>query len=329
MNMTLIIALVIFLQISSLACETCLGIQGACNLKLDEVTLAGAHNAGAGFDGQLKYHKPYISAISCAYRNQYRNVDDMLNAGIRYFDVDLCYEGRSGYAKGVWACHSDAYGGPMYKFLAQIDKWINKPINRREVVVLHFNRDHEVGKEKLIGEGIVKLLKDRWNPSKSNIANGKVTMQTNLDALIGDSVKQNKRIYTFLHLRLTMNSENFLFHHNYIGYTWNSMGWVGSDDCKALATKVSDNCPHEARRKFVRLDLYLSWGLCVDDLASKCNKHIDYAAKRCVKNIEDASWTQAKTVNFIVIDYATEGKGLDAVKVAKQLTEKHIASKQG
>ena len=93
----------------------CNGVEGACDLTLAEVTLPGAHNAGAGFDGPLMYHKPYLPALSCFYRNQRESIYDLLNKGVRYFDVDLCYEGRKKYEKGAWTCHKDAYGGPMSK----------------------------------------------------------------------------------------------------------------------------------------------------------------------------------------------------------------------
>lgn len=305
--------------------ESCLGIQGACDLRLDEITIAGAHNAGAGFNGHLYYHNPYLIALSCTYRNQIQNVTAMLEAGIRYFDIDLCFESRDGYEKGVWTCHKDAYGGPMSKFLKQVNDWLNKPQNRREIVVLHFNRDHEKGeKEEIIGKTIVQQLTELWNPSEINIKTGKLVMQPQIDDLIGNAIKSNKRVYVFLHDRSKKDmKESFLFHQNLIGYTWVSMAYVGSNGCKNLAKKISDNCPYEARRKFVRLDLYLSWGLCIDDLASSCNKHLDYVTRRCYDKINQHR-TYAQTVNFIVTDYSTEKPGIDAVKIAKEITERYI-----
>ena len=46
-------------------------------------------------------------------------------------------------------------------------------------------------------------------------------MQTKINAKIGDSIKDNKRIYVFLHGNLRNNThEQFLFHQDLIGYTW-------------------------------------------------------------------------------------------------------------
>ena len=200
-----------------LSLENCLGIADACNLRLDEITLPGAHNAGSGFDGNLMYHNPYMFAASCWYRNQYKSVAGMLDAGIRYFDLDVCYEDRNGYEKGTWTCHADAYGGILSKFLEQMDDRLDD--NEGAVVVLHFNRDHETGsKQTLIGQDIVNQLKGLWDPSGNN---GKLAMQTKINAKIGDSIKDNKRIYVFLHGNLRNNThEQFLFLQDLIGYTW-------------------------------------------------------------------------------------------------------------
>ena len=67
---------------SSLAEQKCNGLAGLCKLKLDQVTLAGTHNSGAGFDGVLKYGSG-VAALSCFYRNQGASITGQLDLGIR------------------------------------------------------------------------------------------------------------------------------------------------------------------------------------------------------------------------------------------------------
>ena len=67
---------------SSLAERKCNGLAGLCQLKLNQVTLAGTHNSGAGFDGVLKYGSG-VAALSCFYRNQGVSITGQLDLGIR------------------------------------------------------------------------------------------------------------------------------------------------------------------------------------------------------------------------------------------------------
>ena len=84
-----------------------------------------------------------------------------------------------------------------------------------------------------------------------------------------------------------------------------------------LATEISNICPHEAIRKFVRFNLYLSLKLCIWDLEKTCNGHIKYTTNRS-SNIQNNQPTKVKAVNFITIDYTTEGKGKNVVKMQKK-----------
>ena len=235
---------------------SCNGVEGACELRLEHVTLPGAHNAGAGFDGVLMYHNPWMEALSCFYRNQGASVYDLLNRGVRYLDIDLCYEERDGYDKGVWACHGDAYGGPMTMFLEQVDEWLSEDDNRNDVVVLHFNRDHEQGgNEEKIGDGIIKLLEDQWGPSQSGIR-----MQSDIGATLGESVADNKRVFIFLHSRLQQHLQSgkpYLFSERFIGYTWRDEKFIGPNACTRFAKSLGSKCSHEEWHKFIRLDFYM------------------------------------------------------------------------
>ena len=62
--------------------QACNGLPGLCRLKLNQVTLAGTHNSGSGFDGHLKYGTGAL-ASSCFYRNQGKSITGQLDLGIR------------------------------------------------------------------------------------------------------------------------------------------------------------------------------------------------------------------------------------------------------
>ena len=59
-----------------------------CDLKLDQVTFAGSHNAGSGFDGVLHYWSGG-AVSSCFYRNHGLSFDKQLDFGVRFFELTL------------------------------------------------------------------------------------------------------------------------------------------------------------------------------------------------------------------------------------------------
>ena len=170
------------------------------------------------------------------------------------------------------------------------------------------------------GKNIINQLKRYWNPTEMRLRNKKLSVQTDFDATLGDAIAKNQRIYIIMHQNLSEQSESWLFSHNYVGYTWHPMSFIESAGCSSLAEKVAENCYHEARRQLVRLDLYLSYGLCINDLASWCNTKIRSSAQECRKNARE----RARTVSFIVVDYAGLGSGRDVVKVAREENLKNI-----
>lgn len=68
----------------------CNGMEELCDLRLNQVTLAGTHNSGSGSNGHL-YHWGGGIAVSSLWRNQQWGFTRQLDYGIRYFDIDTCY----------------------------------------------------------------------------------------------------------------------------------------------------------------------------------------------------------------------------------------------
>jgi hypothetical protein len=108
----------------------CNGLSGLCDLRIDQATFPGSHNAGSGFDGVL-YYWSGIAASSCLYRNQGKTFSEQLEFGIRYFDVDTCYgenEALNCHCSGSDGTNC-AYTGSIEKGLRQIDNWMKSHAN--------------------------------------------------------------------------------------------------------------------------------------------------------------------------------------------------------
>ena len=115
-----------------------------CDLKLDQVTFVGSHNAGSGFDGVLHYWSGG-AVSSCFYRNHGLSFDKQLDFGVRFFDVDTCWDSKNNEAIN---CHCPgtegkncAYAGSMKKGLKQIKSWLDK--NANDVIIIHFNHNSQ------------------------------------------------------------------------------------------------------------------------------------------------------------------------------------------
>ena len=332
--------LYIFLLLNSLRLVTlnpskCLGMSTACNLPLDEITLLGAHNAGAGFDGLLMKHINNFPDIpmSLLWRNQRFSIYDQLDHGVRYFDIDLCYEANAEDYDGehIWTCHGSAYGGKMSDFLGQVDRWIKEPRNRNELVVLNFNRDFEKGTYKQqLGDGIIALLEGLWSPAKTGT--NQVKMQENIDATIGTSITDNKRIYVFLRTGLQSHISRgqrkpYFFSESNIGYTWRKRKF---DNCRVFADTLSSRCPSEAYRKFVSLD-FSQWPAVEtadEGITTGCHRYVVYAAQECYRKIQSSGKTN-KTVNFVVIDYVNKLTSQEVNDATKGITERRALKEIG
>ncbi|CAK4079229.1 unnamed protein product [Aphanomyces euteiches] len=108
--------------------DACNGYVGYCNRTINQVLWIGAHNALTDVGFALQ-------------RNQYVSGVDLLEAGIRYFDVDTCAFTRDGKRTVPMVCHGQEWYiaqvyQPTIAALAPIKAWLDA--HPREVVVLNF-----------------------------------------------------------------------------------------------------------------------------------------------------------------------------------------------
>ena len=127
----------------------CNGLKDLCDLKLDQVTFAGSHNAGSGFDGVLHYWSGG-TVSSYFYWNHGLSFDKQFDFGVRFFYVDTCWDSRNNEAI---TCHCPgteekncAYAGSMKKGLKQIKSWLDK--NANDVIIIHFSHNSQTSYRK-------------------------------------------------------------------------------------------------------------------------------------------------------------------------------------
>ena len=180
----------------------CNGLADLCDLRVDQVTLPGSHNAGSGFDGLL-YHSYDGAASSCWFRNHGDSFREQLQFGIRYFDIDTCC--RRGEPVN---CHCNGYLGCAYtssieKGLLQIDAWMKS--NPYEVIFIHFNRDAQEGYRQEIATSLVSVLLKLWDPNgASNLAMSTYYNKNGRWPTLRQAIYSNQRILNFSSCRITI-----------------------------------------------------------------------------------------------------------------------------
>ncbi|MCU0239353.1 MAG: hypothetical protein MUC29_07915 [Pyrinomonadaceae bacterium] len=147
------------------------------NKQLNEIALPGAHDAGtftissskgiglSKDDGisspdnkQIKRILSFGTVFSDWAKTQERTTTEMLNDGIRYFDIRVCVD-----SKGVlMTCHG-LYGASVESILVDVHKFTEQ--NPREIILLGFNhfwdRKYQIEQNKKQGE-IEGLTKENW-----------------------------------------------------------------------------------------------------------------------------------------------------------------------
>eukprot|EP00440_Ansanella_granifera_P072065 gb/GFBE01078204.1/.p1 GENE.gb/GFBE01078204.1/~~gb/GFBE01078204.1/.p1 ORF type:complete len:435 (+),score=83.50 gb/GFBE01078204.1/:1-1305(+) len=126
----------------------CNGSPDFCDLPLRMITLPGTHNSGAVKDVLDKPKEFYVPMpdwslekfVDCYYINQNLDYTAQLDAGVRFFDVDICGS-VDGDTDTLFDCHPPnndlelaSYGGPFADTVAAMKQWLDR--NDGEVVVV-------------------------------------------------------------------------------------------------------------------------------------------------------------------------------------------------
>lgn len=309
---------VVFLLLAATAAK-CNGLEDLCDLRINQATFPGSHNAGSGFDGLL-YYWSGGPVTSCFYRNQGKSFSEQLAFGIRYFDIDSCYGKNE-----ALNCHCPgggkdcAYAGSIEKGLLQIDGWMKS--NPNEVVIIHFNRDSQEGYRGKIAKSIEAVLLKLWPPNNAHeLAMNTYYKDNNEWPTLKEAVTSNQRIFLFMDngLATYLPRYNWLIQNDYIiASTWDTNPVTLS--CSAITTNAEFNCFSNA--EFIELSAFGSYGLCTWDMATLCSKWLGEALEACYQERK----LNGKTVNILLVDWSDYYSGKESVvNKAKFMNQKNI-----
>ena len=308
----------------------CNGLEGLCDLRIDQVTFPGAHNAGST-----------SGSFDCGWRNQGSLIWRQFEKGVRYFDIDTCW--HDGQVKN---CHCNSffgceYGDNLRDALIWLDTQMKLYIpifdieNRYEVVILHFNRDADISGEaakQKIGEGLEQLLTELWDPNGNaeNKMNTYYKNNNNQWPTLRQAIESNQRVFVFMDngpAKYINPEPDWLVQSNgLIASTWSTIFIWSTDvdaDCTEIVSVARDKC--DTSRSFVELAAFGTFGRCIEKMAKLCSKDeaIGAAMDECYSKREQYD----KTVNILLVDYAVDTIGYETLSVvnrAKTMNEKNI-----
>ncbi|CAH3185650.1 unnamed protein product [Porites lobata] len=309
------------LQVKIAVTSKCNGLEDLCELRIDQVTYPGSHNAGSGFDGKLKYWSG-VYCSSCWYRNHGKSFSEQLAFGIRYFDIDTCYG-----TKEALNCHCPdsrkqcCYSGSIEKGLTEIDDWLKS--NPNEVVIILFNRDSQTNYRKEIAKSLEATLLKLWPPTST----GSLAMNTYYKKNRGrwptlkEAIRRNQRIFIFMDnglIRYLGSSHDWVVQSNgNIKSSWDTV--AVSSSCSSITTNAKSKC--NSRASFMSLAAFGSYGLCTWHMAKVCSKWIGEAQEACYQKRK----SYQKTVNFLLVDWLDYFSGVESViNKAKFMNQKNI-----
>ena len=300
----LLLVLIIITGTDGLKCN---GMEELCDLKVDQVTFPGAHNAGS--DSNV--------AGPCLWRNQESNMVTQFVGGIRYFDIDTCWhEGK------VKNCHCNSgvgchHGTDMATTLNQLDFWMkygSSPYHffdfRNEVIILHFNRDADItgedAKEK-IGHSLAEMLTNLWDPNGSGDLklNNYYNSNDRTWPTLRQAIESKQRIFVFMEngpAKYVDPVPTWLLQSNgFIGSTWTSI-YVGPTYGCVDLPPTTGKC--DTDKTFIELAAFGTHGLCTWDMSWHCSRDngIGSAANLCYVKRQ----AHGKTVNIMIVDYAVD-----------------------
>lgn len=283
------------LLVSSVAARICTkvnGISGACDLKLNQFTLAGTHNSGSGATGVM-WHWSGIAASSCWYRNQMHSIKEQLDLGVRYFDFDVSYvklseESSPYWEEGIVLVHSNSYGKSLKRALQQISDFMNS--NGDAVIVIRI-KDVDSDRRGDVESHIQQEF--RWLENRMN---------SNRNPKLGDAISQDRRLFLFVNGGIKTNNR----YHLNLGQIESFDSDMATSGCYSvddIVKKLRSDRRIGDSYYAIQVDWYFTAGLCIRELAGLCND----GELNKLETINKRMLAKGPGVNLVMIDYVGTG----------------------
>lgn len=324
--------------------EVCNGSPKLCHLALDQVTLAGHHNAEA--------HNLMVKGmhLECATDNHKHDILGALSSGMRFFDIDTCVMDAAGghsSSQTIRNCHGPAVGRTLAEILADVEQWLKHPDNQREVVAISFNEaipeeDSREKKDDMLRTMVPIVEKHLGEYMLRPDDKPRDTWPT-----LGTMVKQNKRIVVlwgrmlwFAMFSIDKEDPNSGYMKQYLRSedTWTNM-WKGEYsewDVEELKEYMVSYCEKSySTQPLVIADAYLGIGnrgdkfnsFCNEDLAFEVNPEVltnDHPSDSPLIEMQKRCWNKGRHVSMVMMDYAAQF-GVHLGTMALAMNERNFA----
>ncbi|CAL1525911.1 unnamed protein product [Lymnaea stagnalis] len=272
---------------------SCNGDERLCPLRLDQVTMAGLHNAGSGYD------EVGFGFLNCWLQNHALSINKQMKLGIRHLDIDPCYDtcGLLG------TCHSFVCGGSICPIIKQVRSFLRD--NKDEVVTINFN--HEIVNPEKVFQGLNRQLQTQMGP----LLNKKFRQSREKKwPTLGQSIRANKRVFVFYAPVIESSPHNKLYQRykwihseNFYGSTWRPFSVHYG--CDEVVNLTAARCEVRKSRELVEVSIIPEKGGCIDNMAEKCRPFLHQALRAC----EGFRFERNDSPNVLLVDYPEVDSG--------------------
>nr|KAI8739473.1 PI-PLC X domain-containing protein 1-like [Biomphalaria glabrata] len=267
---------------------SCNGDRRLCSLRLNQITLAGLHNAGSGFDGGFGF-------LDCFLRNHGLSITEQLRLGIRHFDIDPCFD-KCGL---LGSCHNVVCGGGICPMLKQLRSFLRDHLG--EIVTLNFN--HEIQQPEKVFPALSRQLLTQLGPmlNKHFRKSPKHVWPT-----LKQTIRKNKRIFVFYAPIIERpphdefyNRYKWIHSERFYGSTWIEFGV--NDGCNKVVNITKEVCESRNWRELLEVSIIPS-GFCINSNAAKCRPFYHQSLRAC----EQFRFVRNDSPNVLLVDYPEE-----------------------
>ncbi|XP_070176443.1 uncharacterized protein [Littorina saxatilis] len=262
----------------------CNGDERFCRLRFDQMTMAGSHNAGSGFDGGFGF-------LSCWVRNQYLSVLEQLRFGVRFLDVDTSWE----HCGLLGTFHNFACGGPVCKMIKQIKRFLRE--NRHEVVTVNFN--HEMQDFDRVAPALLRQITAQLGDDVNAVYRDVGRWPS-----LRDAITSNKRLFVIVDKRVA--SEMF---DDYLNFRWIHSErllhstWRGDVNVNGHCQEVVENSQQQCRNKnnapLLEVSIFGYSVSCVTTIADLCLPLVHNISRVC----QGHRHLTGRAPNVLLVDY--------------------------